>query len=128
MAIANLNSNQNLNSTVNSTYGTVQTKKRKAIVKVNVLNQEYKIATDGSSDRALKVAKYLDQAVREILKKAPNTQSFNALVLAAMNITDKYLSASENHTRFKVEVGQNTKKIFDLLEDATKFENSKSKK
>lgn len=95
---------------------------RKTVVKVNVLNQEYKIATDGSSDRAVKVARYLDQSVKEIMKKSPNTQSFNALVLAAMNMAEKYLSTAEKLTRFKYEVSEKSKKIVDLLEDGTKLD------
>ena len=56
------------------------------------------------------------------MKQSPNTQSFNALVLAAMNMAEKYLATAEKLTRFKYEVSEKSKKIVDLLADGTKLD------
>lgn len=91
---------------------------RKAVT-IRVIDQEIKITTDGSPDRALKVSQFLNTSVQDVLKKAPKTPQFKALVLAALNITDKYFAATERHSRLKIEMGEKSQKILDLLEDAT---------
>ncbi|MBI2606168.1 MAG: cell division protein ZapA [Deltaproteobacteria bacterium] len=91
---------------------------RKAVT-IRVLDQELKITTDGSPDRAQKVSQYLNASVQDVLKKAPKTPQFKALVLAALNITDRYFAAAERHSRLKVEMGEKSQRILDLLEDAT---------
>ena len=91
---------------------------RKAIT-IRVLDQELKITTDGSPERAQKVSQFLNASIQDVLKKAPKTPQLKALVLAALNITDKYFAATERHSRMKVEMGEKSQKILDLLEDAT---------
>lgn len=89
------------------------------VVTIRVLDQDLKITTDGSPDRAQKVSQFLNASVQDVLKKAPKTPQFKAMVLAALNITDKYFTAAERHSRLKIEMGEKSQKILDLLEDAT---------
>ena len=97
--------------------------KKKNTVTVKILNQEYKVATDSDPTRAVKVAKFLNDNIKEVMSKSATTPEFKALVLAALNITDKYFAIQDRHNQFKMKMNDKSQMILDLLEKATEQNN-----
>ena len=98
---------------------TTKNTNKKNTVTVQILDQEFKIATDVTSDRARMIAQVLDNEIKNVLKKSSNSTQLKALLLAALNVTDKYVTLQERHNRFKVEVGNQSQQIYSLLENVT---------
>ena len=62
-------------------------------VKVFIMGQEYNVRTDADPKYIHKVAKFVEDRMKEIEEAAPETTSqLRIAVLAAMNVTDEYLS------------------------------------
>ena len=62
-------------------------------VKVSIMRQEYNVRTDANPKYIHKVAKFVENQMKEIEEAAPETTSqLRIAVLAAMNVTDVYLS------------------------------------
>ena len=62
-------------------------------VKVSIMRQEYNVRTDANPKYIHKVAKFVENQMKEIEEAAPETTSqLRIAVLAAMNVTDEYLS------------------------------------
>ena len=62
-------------------------------VKVSIMGQEYNVRTDADPKYIRKVAKFVEDRMKEIQTAAPDTTSqLRIAVLAAMNVTDEYLS------------------------------------
>ena len=62
-------------------------------VKVSIMGQEYNVRTDADPKYIKKVAKFVEDRMKEIQDAAPDTTSqLRIAVLAAMNVTDEYFS------------------------------------
>ena len=62
-------------------------------IKVSIMGQEYNIRTDADQNYIKKVAKFVEDRMKEIQNAAPDTTSqLRIAVLAAMNVTDEYLT------------------------------------
>ena len=62
-------------------------------VKVSIMGQEYNVRTDANPKYIKKVAKFVEDRMKEIQDAAPDTTSqLRIAVLAAMNVTDEYFS------------------------------------
>ena len=65
-------------------------------VKVSIMGQEYNVRTDADPKYIHKVAKFVEDRMKEIEEAAPETTSqLRIAVLAAMNVTDEYLSTMQ---------------------------------
>jgi cell division protein ZapA len=62
-------------------------------IKVSIMGQEYHVRTGADAKYIRKVAKFVEDRMKEIQNAAPETTSqLRIAVLAAMNVTDEYLS------------------------------------
>ncbi len=62
-------------------------------IKVSIMGQEYNIRTGADSKYIHRVAKIVEERMTEIQNASPETTSqLRIAVLAAMNVTDEYLS------------------------------------
>ena len=65
-------------------------------VKVSIMGQEYNVRTDADPKYIKKVAKFVEDRMKEIQEAAPDTTSqLRIAVLAAMNVTDEYFSTMQ---------------------------------
>ena len=65
-------------------------------VKVSIMGQEYNVRTDANPKYIKKVAKFVEDRMKEIQEAAPDTTSqLRIAVLAAMNVTDEYFSTMQ---------------------------------
>ena len=62
-------------------------------IKVSIMGQEYNIRTDADQNYIKKVAKFVEDRMKEIQNAAPDTTSqLRIAVLVAMNVTDEYFT------------------------------------
>ena len=62
-------------------------------IKVSIMGQEYNIRTDADQNYIKKVAKFVEDSMKEIQNAAPDTTSqLRIAVLVAMNVTDEYFT------------------------------------
>jgi cell division protein ZapA len=66
---------------------------KKQTVRVSILNEEYAIRTETSPEHTKDVARYLDQAIREVMSTGTVVESNRAVVLAALQITSDLFEA-----------------------------------
>lgn len=66
---------------------------KKHTVRVTILNEEYAIRTETSPEHTKDVARYLDQAIRQVMSSGMVVESNRAVVLAALQITSDLLEA-----------------------------------
>jgi cell division protein ZapA len=66
---------------------------KKHTVRVSILNEEYAIRTETSPEHTKEIARYLDQAIREVMSTGTVVESNRAVVLAALQITSDLFEA-----------------------------------
>ena len=66
---------------------------KKHTVRVTILNEEYAIRTETSPEHTKEVARYLDQAIRQVMSSGMVVESNRAVVLAALQITSDLFEA-----------------------------------
>lgn len=66
---------------------------KKHTVRVTILNEEYAIRTETSPEHTKDVARYLDQAIRQVMSSGMVVESNRAVVLAALQITSDLFEA-----------------------------------
>ena len=70
--------------------------KKKQSVKVNIFGEDYPIKGDTDALYIQKVAKYVDQKMKEVSERLSNKLPLRVAVLAAMNITDELFKDRED--------------------------------
>jgi cell division protein ZapA len=68
----------------------------KRIVKVQILGQNFTLSSESDEAYIRKIADYVEKKVQEILDYSKAIASFNAAILAALNIADDYHHLKEN--------------------------------
>jgi len=71
-------------------------------VEVNILGQRYRIKGDAPDEYIQELARFVDERIRKIYDKGPNTVPLKAAILAALDIADelyRYRKEQEDLTR-----------------------------
>jgi cell division protein ZapA len=90
----------------------------KKSVSVTILDQNFNIHTDAAPEHVQKVADFVNANLKNVVSKSKNISPYNAAILAALNIAEKYFEIKEDESRFKESVRERSKKILGLLESA----------
>lgn len=85
------------------------TERKKVIVNIN--SQDYTVVSVESEDYIKKIARYVDENIKEILEKNPKLSNTMASVLAAFNIADRYYEKSEKLDEIKENVLEPLKEL-----------------
>lgn len=72
---------------------------KKTVVRVTIVDEEYSIRSDESTDHTRAVAEYVDQAIRKVLSTGTVIESHKAAILAALQITDELFKARQSVER-----------------------------
>jgi cell division protein ZapA (FtsZ GTPase activity inhibitor) len=91
----------------------------KKTISVRILDQNFAIASDAPPERIKKVAEFLNKNLNEAMTKSKGASPYNAAILAALNIAEKYFDAIEEKNRLKLKVAEKSEKILGLLESAS---------
>ena len=89
----------------------------KRSVSVKILDQNFNITTDASPERVQKIADFLNKNLAQIVNKSKGVSPYQAAILAALNITEKYFDAVEKQNELKTRVSTKSKKILGLLDE-----------
>jgi len=68
---------------------------KKHSVKVTILNEEYTLRSETPPELTRAVARYLDQAIRDVMNSGNVVESNRAAILAALRITAELFEARE---------------------------------
>tara|TARA_B100001029_G_scaffold179545_1_gene189474 strand:+ start:2387 stop:2659 length:273 start_codon:yes stop_codon:yes gene_type:complete len=81
------------------------------------MGQEYNVRTDANSKYIKKVAKFVEDRMKEIQEAAPDTTSqLRIAVLAAMNVTDEYFSTMKEKNEAIDKIESKTIAITEFIE------------
>ena len=65
-------------------------------VRVTILNEDYNIRSDTSSEHTRAVAEYVDRAIRQVMSSGMVVESNKAAILAALQIAGELFEAREH--------------------------------
>ena len=68
-------------------------------VRVTILNEDYNIRSDTSSENTRAVAQYVDRAIRQVMSSGMVVESNKAAILAALQIAGELFEAREHATQ-----------------------------
>lgn len=88
----------------------------KKTVTVRILDQALTFATDASPERVEKIAALVNQNLSSAIARSKSGSPYQAAILSALNIAEKYFEMVEKQTELKSRVAEKSKKILGLLE------------
>ena len=65
-------------------------------VKVSIVGEEFTVRSDETPEHTQAVAKYVDEAIKLVLKASPAIELQKAAILAALQITDQLFKSREH--------------------------------
>ena len=87
-------------------------------VTVRILDQNFMISTDASPERVQKIADFVATNLQQVLAKSKNITPYNAAILTALNIAEKYLDGLDQRNEFREQVAEKSQRALDLLDEA----------
>ena len=88
-------------------------------VKISIFGQEYSVKAPADPDYIKKIAKYLDEKMREVQSGFSSTQSSTRIaILAGMNITDELFTAKQSGEIDSSDAEQKISSLIELIDDA----------
>ena len=92
----------------------------KKIVKVQILGQNFTLSSDSDEAYINKIAEYVEKKVHEILDYSKAIATFNAAILAALNIADEYHHLKQTQETLVDKISQLSQRVSETLgEDHT---------
>lgn len=96
-------------------------------VTVNINNQDYTVVSVDEEDKYIKkIAKSLDEDIRQILEKNPKLGSTMASVLAAFNMADRFYKCEESMFEMKKDVVEPLKQLDSLKKQVKEYEETEA--
>ena len=85
----------------------------KRTIEIAIMGQKFMVKSDSDDDYVVRVAKFVDTKISEVMQNTKSVASLNVAILAAMNIADEYFKFQRDKKDKFVKV---EKKIEDLIE------------
>jgi cell division protein ZapA len=95
---------------------------KKHSVKVTILNEEYTLRSETPPELTRAVARYLDQAIRDVMNSGNVVESNRAAILAAMRITAELFDARETSKELNAAMRSLSSELKPLLPPAKRGE------
>ena len=86
--------------------------------RVTILDEPFAIRSEADPEYTRQVAGHVDSSLREIRKKAPSMEPFQAAVLGAMEITDELFRARVREAELEGEMAERIGKLADAVGEA----------
>lgn len=90
-------------------------------VKVTILGSEYAIKGTANSEHIIKIARYVDQKMREITEQQSIASNTRVAILAAMDIADELFQEKQQRQRVVLDVEAKASKMVSLIEKYMPF-------
>lgn len=84
-------------------------------VRVTILNEDYNIRSDASSEHTREVAQYVDRAIRQVMSAGLVVESSRAAILAALQIAGELFEAREQTNQLTQSIRTLTEETQPLL-------------
>lgn len=84
--------------------------------KVEIFGQTYTIRGESDASYILKLADYLDNHMREVAKKHPNSSPHKISMLAALNIANEVFRLKEKEKNNNLLIEEKTKVLVEILD------------
>jgi cell division protein ZapA len=84
-------------------------------VRVTILNEDYNIRSDASSEHTREVAQYVDRAIRQVMSAGLVVESSRAAILAALQIAGELFEAREQTNQLTQSIRTLTEETRPLL-------------
>ena len=68
---------------------------KRNVVRVTILNEDYNIRSDASTEHTRAVAQYVDRAIRQVMSSGTIVESNKAAILAALQIAGELFEARD---------------------------------
>ena len=85
-------------------------------VRVTILNEDYNIRSDTSSEHTRAVAQYVDRAIRQVMSSGMVVESNKAAILAALQIAGELFEAREHASQITRSLHSLSEETRSLLE------------
>jgi cell division protein ZapA len=85
-------------------------------VRVTILNEDYNIRSDTSSEHTREVAQYVDRAIRQVMSSGMVVESNKAAILAALQIAGELFEAREHSEQISRSLRSLSEETRSLLE------------
>lgn len=89
---------------------------KKQSVKVNIFGEDYRIKRDADAVYIQKVAKYVDQKMKEVAEKLSNKLPLRVAVLAAMNITGELFKERGDKEKKLLNIEEKSQSLLEQLD------------
>lgn len=89
-------------------------------IRVNIFGSEYNLVSDNNEEYVNKVAKYIDDKMREIDRNNSIKSGSKIAILAALNIADELFQEREYRNKLIEQVNEEAKKINYSIGEALK--------
>jgi cell division protein ZapA len=97
--------------------------KRQDSIDVEIFGQTYKIRGEADETHILKLARYVDEKMREIVEATNTVDTLKVAILASLNIADEYLQLMKEYEKIENETRKRVEKYQDSLEEIIKTKN-----
>jgi cell division protein ZapA len=85
------------------------------ITTVEIFNRTYKLRSGGNSDYVQRLAEHLDTRMVALSRQTPTVDSLKIAILAALSITDEYLTLEQEHQKLRQEISEKVERMNGLL-------------
>jgi cell division protein ZapA (FtsZ GTPase activity inhibitor) len=85
-------------------------------VPIRIQDQEFLLSTDASPERVAQLAELLNGCLGEIQSKSKALSPYRAVILAALQISERYLELRDEHYSFRKKVALKSSRILSLLD------------
>lgn len=86
------------------------------ITTVEIFNRTYKLRSGGNSDYVQKLAEHLDTRMVALSRQTPTVDSLKIAILAALSITDEYLTLEQEHKKLRQEIAEKVERMNGLVQ------------
>jgi cell division protein ZapA len=85
------------------------------VTTVQIFKHTYKLRSGGNSEYVQVLAEYLDRRMVELSNQTPTVDSLKIAILAALSITDEFLTLQEEHRSLERDVTEKAERMNALL-------------
>lgn len=89
----------------------------RTVTTVEIAGEEYTIRTEASRDHTLECARYVNEAIGEIMSRGSLVEAHKAAILAALALADQLFQARREGSELRAAVAQNAARLLQEIEE-----------
>lgn len=89
----------------------------RTVTTVRIAGEEYTIRSEASQDYTVECARYVDEAIAEIMSRGSLVEAHKAAILAALALADQLFQAREEADRVRTAVARRAERLLLEIEE-----------